>query len=54
VIIAWTASCTCLYFLAFKKFYKVRVELLHEILGLDISEMGESLPEFFNDLGNDA
>jgi Amt family ammonium transporter len=45
-IFVWTASITIVYFYFINKFGYLRVSLIHEILGLDIAEMGEHLPSF--------
>jgi len=45
-VIMWTAAFSSAYFLLLKRFDKLRVDLIDEILGLDIAEMGEPLPIF--------
>lgn len=45
-IVAWTASISSAYFYTLGRYGKVRVDLIDEILGLDIAELGEPLPIF--------
>lgn len=46
-IIVWTASICGAFFLIFKKLGYLRVTLMEEIIGLDISEMGVEEPKEF-------
>jgi Amt family ammonium transporter len=45
-IIAWTASFSYIFFYIFKKYDLLRTPLLDEIVGLDIAELGDPLPDF--------
>ena len=47
VIIAWTATLCGVYFFIFHKLGLLRVKLIEEIIGLDISEMGVEEPREF-------
>ena len=40
VIVFWVTLCTVPYFLIMKKLNLLRVPLIHEVIGLDIAEMG--------------
>jgi len=50
VIFFWSSIISALYFIAMAKFQLLRVSLLDEIVGLDISEMGLEKPTIFNDI----
>ena len=41
-IIAWVVCLTLPYFLVMKKLKLLRVPLIHEVVGLDVSEMGST------------
>lgn len=43
-IVAWTATISGLYFYGMKRLGLLRVSLFDEIVGLDITEMGDDLP----------
>lgn len=45
-IFLWTGSITIIYFYILHRLKLLRVSLIHEILGLDIAEMGEMMPQF--------
>jgi Amt family ammonium transporter len=45
-VMVWTAFWSILYFKILDKYGRLRVDLIDEILGLDIAEMGEPLPIF--------
>jgi len=49
-IAIWTAFWSMAYFQLLKRFDWLRVDLVDEILGLDIAEMGEPLPIFAHEL----
>ena len=42
-IITWVVGLTLPYFLVMKKLKLLRVPLIHEIVGLDVSEMGSAV-----------
>ena len=42
-IIAWVGVLSALYFFVMKKAGFLRVDLIEEIMGLDIAEMGSNL-----------
>jgi len=45
VIVAWTATLSFIYFSIAKKCNLLRVSLVSEVVGLDISVMGASKPQ---------
>ena len=53
VIIIWTAALCGLFFFAFHKFGLLRVTLMEEVIGLDISEMGVEEPKEFKMMDKD-
>lgn len=54
VIIAWTAVMSGLFFYVLRFFGKLRVPLMDEIIGLDITEMGAGHPEVLNMVSKSA
>ena len=53
VIVLWTGVISALYFIILNKFGLLRVKLMEEIIGLDISEMGVDEPKEFKNMDAD-